>query len=226
MKGTLVSIQIGRAQHYKDPDKSWRSAIRKVAVDGPVQVRETSLAGDEQADREHHGGADKAVLAYSMEHYPYWSAKYPHVGFEPGGFGENLTVSGVDEATCCIGDSFKIGECFLQVSQPRQPCWKLSRRWGLPELAAAVQKNGRSGWSTLSRNVRVMEENGWLRSEPVASGVGRQLRITGRGERLYQAAAPAWRKAQKEIKELLGKDGTCAILRAVAQVRESEEPSN
>ena len=77
--------------------------------------------------------------------------------------------------------------------------------------------------STLSRNVRVMEENGWLRSESVTSGVGHQLRITKQGERLYQAAAPAWRKAQKQVEELLGDDGTCAIKRAVDQVRKNEQ---
>ena len=67
-----------------------------------------------------------------------------------------------------------------------------------------------------------MEENGWLKSDAVCSGVGHHLRITKQGERLYKAAAPAWRDAQKAIEELLGDDGTSAIRRAVEQVRESD----
>lgn len=76
--------------------------------------------------------------------------------------------------------------------------------------------------STLSRNVRVMEENGWLKSEPSPSGVGHRLLITKKGERLYQAAAPAWRRAQNTIEELLGADGTCAIRRAVDEIQSYE----
>ena len=75
--------------------------------------------------------------------------------------------------------------------------------------------------STLSRNLRLMEENGWLKSEPLDTGVGRQFRITAKGERLYQAVAPAWREAQNQIEELLGASGTNAVRRAVDQVRES-----
>ena len=74
--------------------------------------------------------------------------------------------------------------------------------------------------STLSRNVRLMEANGWLKAESAVTGPGLQLRITGRGERLYESAAPAWRKAQKETQMLLGDDGTQALLRAADRIRE------
>ncbi|MGB7323725.1 MAG: MOSC domain-containing protein [Rubripirellula sp.] len=43
-------------------------------------------------------------------------------------------------------DVFALGTCVLQVSQPRQPCWKLSRRWSLPKLAVQVQRTRRTGW--------------------------------------------------------------------------------
>lgn len=104
------------------------------------------IAGDEQADLVNHGGADKAVLAYASEHYEKWNEEFPGKNFQAGGFGENLTVADLNESTCCIGDLFRVGDCRLQISQPRQPCWKLSGRWELQKLAVLVQQNGRTGW--------------------------------------------------------------------------------
>jgi len=147
--GRIESIQIGRPRRYDGEDdsaKSWTSAIRKQSVDGPVHVGVTNIDGDEQADLKHHGGLDKAVLAYSVKHYDDWKREIPDVAFGMGGFGENLTISDCDEATCCIGDIVRIGDCQLQISQPRQPCWKLARFWKLPKLAVLVQQTGRTGW--------------------------------------------------------------------------------
>ncbi|MFO1003224.1 MAG: MOSC domain-containing protein [Planctomycetaceae bacterium] len=121
-------------------------AIRKARVSGMVQVQQTGIASDEQADLVHHGGPDKAILAYAAQHYDQWNTEFPDKCFEAGGFGENLTVTGLDESRCCIGDTFRVGDSVLEISQPRQPCWKLSRRWDLPGLAVLVQKNGRTGW--------------------------------------------------------------------------------
>ncbi len=147
--GRIESIQVGRPRHFDsegDSDKPWISAIRKQAVCGSVRVGLTNIDGDEQADVKHHGGPDKAVLAYAVQHYAAWNTEFPDLSFTAGGFGENLTVSGFSEAACCLGDIMQIGECLLQVSQPRQPCWKLSRRWKLPQLTVLVQQQGRTGW--------------------------------------------------------------------------------
>lgn len=147
--GQILSIQIGQIQRFNvagNVDDSWTSAIRKMNVSRAVHVGHTGIAGDEQADLVNHGGPEKAVLAYASKHYAAWNAEFPDMNFEAGGFGENLTVSDFDESTCCIGDTFRIGDCLLQISQPRQPCWKLSGRWNLPRLAVLVQQNGRTGW--------------------------------------------------------------------------------
>ncbi|MBL8854994.1 MAG: MOSC domain-containing protein [Planctomycetaceae bacterium] len=149
MSGTIESIQVGRSQCFdpaSDSGKPWQSAIIKVVVTGPVSVVENGLIGDEQSDLVHHGGPDKAVLAYGVSHYAYWQSRYPEHGFSAGGFGENLTVSGFDESTCCIGDVWQVGSCLLEISQPRQPCWKLSRRWSIDRLAQEVQDQRRTGW--------------------------------------------------------------------------------
>ncbi|MFO1004106.1 MAG: MOSC domain-containing protein [Planctomycetaceae bacterium] len=145
--GRILSIQSGRVQTFDgDASERWSSAIRKAKVSGAVQVRQTGIVGDAQADLVHHGGPDKAILAYADQHYDQWNAELPGKGFDAGGFGENLTVADLDESQCCIGDTFRVGECVMEISQPRQPCWKLSRRWDLPKLTVLVQQNGRTGW--------------------------------------------------------------------------------
>jgi MOSC domain-containing protein YiiM len=77
----------------------------------------------------------------------------PGLDLPYGAFGENFTVRGVTEADVCIGDVFAVGGVLVQVSQPRQPCWKLARRWRVKDLAARVQATGRTGWY-----FRVLEE--------------------------------------------------------------------
>lgn len=148
---TLISLQVGQRTEYEFTRRNgqvehWQSAIAKTAVAGTVQVSQTGLAGDEQADTQSHGGIDKAVLAYASAHYDFWRDELPEKAWRHGGFGENLTITGLDETTVCLGDLYRIGEVELEVSQPRQPCWKLCRIWEQPDLAQRVVKNGRSGW--------------------------------------------------------------------------------
>ncbi len=148
----LQSIQVGLPQtrHYERAQDfqpvQWRSGIFKSPIEGSVRVGEMGLDGDGQADRQHHGGIDKAVLAYSAEHYVHWQKELPEIDWVAGGFGENLTINRLDESTVCIGDVWQIGTVELEVSQPRQPCWKLCRRRDRPDLAKRVVQTGRCGW--------------------------------------------------------------------------------
>lgn len=128
-------------------DQLWTTGFFKEPVQGPVLLRTTNLEGDGQADRVHHGGVDKAVLAYSAEHYPDWRRSMEQPSLPFGAFGENFTVTGLTEADVCIGDTWQVGdEVVMQVSQPRQPCWKLVRRWRIKTLVLQVQQTGRTGW--------------------------------------------------------------------------------
>jgi MOSC domain-containing protein YiiM len=86
------------------------------------------------------------VNVYPVEHYPYWAQATGLIHLQSGGFGENFTTEGLLESDVCIGDIFEIGESLVQVSQPRQPCWKLARRWHMKDLALRVQETGRTGW--------------------------------------------------------------------------------
>ena len=157
MLPNVESIQVGRPQQFStegDSSKPWTSAIIKESVSGAVWLGMTTLDGDEQSDLIHHGGPDKAVLAYSAEHYPGWRRSMDNPLLPFGAFGENFTVAGLTETDVCIGDMWQVGnEAVVQVSQPRQPCWKLSRRWGINDLAVQVQRTGRTGWY-----LRVLQE--------------------------------------------------------------------
>lgn len=154
---TVESIQIGRVRTEGDPSardlthRVWTTGFYKLPVAGEVDVGSLGLVGDEVADTRHHGGPDKAVLCYAASHYPLWNDEYPDLpsapaGFSAGGLGENLTVAGADESDVCIGDLFRLGSCRLQVSQPRQPCWKISRRWAIKTFTKRVTQSGRTGW--------------------------------------------------------------------------------
>ena len=154
----IESIQVGTPTDYF---QNQQSSINKQPVDGPIYVGVDNLAGDKQADLAVHGGRDKAVYVYPKEHYSYWQQstgllrtprlklpKNPH-----GSFGENLTLSGLIEDTVYIGDVFACGEVVLQVTQPREPCWKLAFKFKQKKLPMWVITSGRTGWY-----MRVLQE--------------------------------------------------------------------
>ena len=152
MKSQVATIQVGlpRSLGVKgapDPmDRPWSTGFFKEPIQGKIWLSQTNLTGDGQADLKNHGGLEKAVLAYAAEHYVYWREKLDLPDLPYGAFGENFTVVGQSEASVCIGDVYHIGDAQVQVSQPRQPCWKLSRRWRIRDLALQVRTVGRTGW--------------------------------------------------------------------------------
>lgn len=152
VSATVVSLQVGQprtvgsSEEADSVDEVWTTGFFKEPMSGFVWLGRTNLDGDGQADLENHGGPEKAVNVYPTEHYPYWAQTIGLTNLHPGGFGENFTIKGLLESDVCIGDIFEIGESLVQVSQPRQPCWKLARRWLVKDLALRVQETGRTGW--------------------------------------------------------------------------------
>jgi MOSC domain-containing protein YiiM len=152
MHPTVVTIQVGtplklgREGAIEPMDRPWESAIFKSPVVGPVWLGKENLQGDGQADLKHHGGPERAVLAYPQEHYSFWRHKLDLPEMTEGSLGENFLVAGITEKDICIGDVYSIGEALIQVSQPRLPCWKLARRWKVKDLALQAQITGRTGW--------------------------------------------------------------------------------
>ncbi|MCS3748721.1 MOSC domain-containing protein YiiM [Xanthomonas arboricola] len=139
-------VATGVARDFTRPGS--RSAIDKRAVDGSVAIGVEGLVGDEQGDRRVHGGPDKAIHHYPRDHYAAWRNEIgAHALLEAAGaFGENLSSTGLTEATVCLGDRFTLGTAVVEVSQLRQPCWKLSDRFGVRDMARRVQETGRTGW--------------------------------------------------------------------------------
>ena len=124
------------------------SAIDKRLVEIAQVLGLNGFADDEQADLSVHGGLEKAVHHYAADHYCKWRSELgePAVGFAPGGFGENISTEGITEADICIGDVLALGSAIVEVSQGRQPCWKLNAHTGVPSMAALFQKTVRTGW--------------------------------------------------------------------------------
>lgn len=126
------------------------SSLGRVPVEALV-VDVTAVRGDGCADLKHHGGPEKALHHYPMEHYQAWQACLNLTAMnaermQPGGFGENLSTLGMTEHDVCIGDVIRMGSTILQVSQGRQPCWKLNTYFGHAHLASLAQDSGRLGW--------------------------------------------------------------------------------
>lgn len=142
----IVSLNVGKPQtfSYKGSDVS-TGIFKKPIVEGRIALTALNFEGDGQADPVHHGGPDKAICVYSYEHYPYWERELNRK-LEHGAFGENLTVLGMTETEVCVGDIYSIGSIRLQVTQPRQPCHKLAKKFDLPDLPLRVQNTGYTGF--------------------------------------------------------------------------------
>jgi MOSC domain-containing protein YiiM len=124
------------------------TGIDKVSLSGAVEVGRLGIVGDEQGDRRIHGGIDKAIHHYPLEHYQTWVeliGEHPRLA-QPGAFGENLSTVGLNEHQVCLGDIFRCGGVLLEVSQTRQPCWKLNDRFSVSDMAVRMQTSAMTGW--------------------------------------------------------------------------------
>ncbi|GMU22823.1 MAG: sulfurase [Phycisphaerae bacterium] len=150
----IVSVNTGRPILVVHGDRRYSTGINKRPADGRVRLEVEGFLGDRVADSENHGGLDKAACCYSYEHYPYWQNR---VGADlpVPSFGENLTTAGLLESSTCIGDTLRIGSALVQVSQPRQPCWKLANKLSTRELPRWIMEQAFTGFY-----VRVLEPGG------------------------------------------------------------------
>lgn len=126
----VVSVNIGQEKMVSWRGKSVKTGIFKSPVNQPIYLGKTDVETDAVIDRRYHGGIDKACYIYSADHYDFWKAEFPLLAWQYGMFGENITVKGLNEKQVQIGDIFYLGNTRVQVSQPRQPCFKLGIRMG------------------------------------------------------------------------------------------------
>jgi MOSC domain-containing protein YiiM len=208
----VVSIQVGLPAVHGTPGtdesskKPWRTGFYKSPVAGPVWLGQTNLAGDGQADLRVHGGVDKAVLGYAASHYPDWRTELDMPSLPYGAFAENFTITFLHEGNVCLGDVYAVGGARVEVSQPRQPCANITRRWNLPGLTEQVRATGRHGWY-----MRVLDEGEVVASEPITLldrpcpdwTIARAFevmnhRASDRGQAAVLAAVPALSKAWRD----------------------------
>jgi len=152
MTSRILSINCGKAVPFRGEETS---AIVKQPVVGRVRVTHQGLAGDEQADLSVHGGVDKAIHHYPQQHYGWWRDQLGEAPLldRSGAFGENVATDDLVEDDVCIGDRWRLGSALVEISQGRQPCWKLDHRFGVHGVMTSVVTSRRSGWY-----YRVIEE--------------------------------------------------------------------
>jgi MOSC domain-containing protein YiiM/ferredoxin-NADP reductase len=128
MNGKVVSLNVGEPKLVTYRGMSFRTGIFKKPTDHLLTLKKLNFVGDGQADLSAHGGIDKAVYCYPIEHYDFWRRELGGAVLPMGQFGENVTTEGVLEAELRIGDVLEIGTAIVQVSEPRIPCYKLVMR--------------------------------------------------------------------------------------------------
>ncbi|MGY6551671.1 MAG: MOSC domain-containing protein [Erythrobacter sp.] len=149
MRCTIEAVCTGTARPFNGAEQS---AIAKYPRDDRVQILRDGLAPDEQVDTKHHGGPEMALHLYPLDHHAFWREELgPHELLDqPGAFGSNLAVCGISELDVHIGDRFRIGSAangaLVEISQPRQPCWKIEHRFGRKGMVARIVATARAGW--------------------------------------------------------------------------------
>ena len=145
----IKAIFVGEPKSITDEKGMWLSAIYRTRVEGPIELREQGLVGDQVADTKHHGRPGQAVCVHPSIHYDFWNAAYDLKGersLGPGSVGENWTISGGDEETVFCGDVYRVGTAIVQVSGPRGPCWKQERKLGLVDFLKRTIDSMRTGF--------------------------------------------------------------------------------
>ena len=153
MVGVIVSVNVGLPRDVAWQGRTVRTAVWKKPVTGRIFAGRLNLNGDGQADLRAHGGEQRALLVYQLESYRYWASYLGRSDLVAGNFGENLTVEGLADAEVCIGDRFRIGGAVVEVSQPRDTCYRVGIRLRHPEIPALLVAHRRPGFY-----VRVIEE--------------------------------------------------------------------
>jgi ferredoxin-NADP reductase/MOSC domain-containing protein YiiM len=144
--GLVVSVNVGLPQDVAWQGRMVRTAIWKKPVTGRIIARRLNLDGDGQGDLGGHGGEQRAIMVYQLEAYRYWASYLGRSDLVPGIFGENLTVDGLADAEVCIGDRFRIGGAVVEVTQPRDTCYRLGIRLEHPQMPALVVAHHRPGF--------------------------------------------------------------------------------
>lgn len=149
----IISTNLAKPTTFIWNSKEVTTGIYKTPVQEPIFLGNEGVTNDEVSDRNVHGGEFKACYLFSAEQYPYWKKIYPQLHWNWGMFGENLTVSGLDETQIHIGDLYKIGNALVQITQPREPCFKFGLKFGSQDVLKQFIEHGFPG-----TYIRILEE--------------------------------------------------------------------
>src|SRR5918996_1627285 len=141
----ILSVNVSLPKEIDFEGQEVITGIFKEPIEGRIMLRTLNLDGDKQADLTVHGGPDKAVYEYPIEHYEFWRKVYPDIEMPNGMFGENFTTEGLMEAQVNVGDVFRIGSSKVIATQPRMPCYKLGVKFGRMDVLKKFLASGRSG---------------------------------------------------------------------------------
>ncbi|MBX5136344.1 MOSC domain-containing protein [Rhizobium sp. L9] len=138
----ILALCIGNAE--KLAGKSYKTGIFKHAVNGAVMIDAEGLVGDAICNRKHHGGVDQAVYVEGSLTLDWWSRELgrPH---EPGTFGENMVISGLDNRDVAVGDRFIAGDLILEATACRIPCATFAARMADPKFVKRYTVAARPG---------------------------------------------------------------------------------
>lgn len=141
----VISTNIAQPTTFLWQGKKVTTGIYKKPTDVAIYLGKESVRGDEVSDRKVHGGEFKACYLFSANQYPYWQNLYPKLDWNFGMLGENLTIEGLDEKTLFIGDIYKLGSALVQITQPREPCFKFVHKFGTKTVLKQFISHGYSG---------------------------------------------------------------------------------
>lgn len=149
----VLSTNIAQPTTFIWEGKKVTTGIYKKPTDVPIYLQKEDVRGDEISDRRVHGGEFKACYLFSAYQYPFWRNLYPNLDWTYGMLGENLTIENLDEKTLFVGDIYKIGKATVQITIPREPCFKFAHKFGSNAVIQQFINNGYSG-----TYVRVLEK--------------------------------------------------------------------
>lgn len=149
----IVSTNIAEPKTFTWKGKQVTTGIYKTPTKNSIFLDTETVKDDEVSDRKVHGGEFKACYLFSEDHYSYWKQLYPNLNWTFGMFGENLTIKGMDEKLINVGDIYKIGEALVQVTQPREPCFKFGVKFGNQQILNQFIEHGHPG-----TYVRILEK--------------------------------------------------------------------
>jgi len=141
----VISANIGKPTTFEWRGEQEQTGIFKYPVTESIALGTTDVLNDTVTDRKHHAGVDKACYLFSAKEYDFWKPKYPGLDWNWGMFGENLTIEGLDESIMRIGDVYHLGTALVEVSQPREPCYKLGVRFNDQNIVAEYVTRGYPG---------------------------------------------------------------------------------